>query len=141
MFIATCVEISYNKEVNLARDVVRNCWLLNSGATVHICTEVRMMEDKKQVSETVMVGNGTEIVSTVSGTVTLTTTDEGKHLKLTDVPYAPELKQNIISVYRMIDKGHQVIFEDDSMTIRNKSGFLTCKTDKTRKLGAMSVCK
>ena len=96
-----------------------------------------MMEDKKQVSETIVVGNGTEIVSTVSGTVTLTTTDEGKRLKLTDVLYAPEFKQNIISVSRMIDKGNQVIFEDDRMTIRNKSGFLTCKRDKTRKLGAM----
>ena len=136
MFVATCVEISYNEEVNLARDV-RNRWLLDSGATVHICTDVRMMEDKKQVSETVVVGNGTEIVSTVSGTVTLTTTDEGKRLKLTDVLYAPEFKQNIISVSRMIDKGNQVIFEDDRMTIRNKSGFLTCKRDKTRKLGAM----
>ena len=88
--------------------------MLDSDATVHICTDVRMMEDKKQVSETVVVGNGTEIVSTVSGTVTLTTTDEGKCLKLTDVLYAPEFKQNIISVSRMIDKGNQVIFEDDN---------------------------
>ena len=36
MFIPTmCVEISYNEEVNLARDV-RNRWLLDSGSTVHI---------------------------------------------------------------------------------------------------------
>ena len=56
MFVATCVEISYNEEVNLVCDV-RNRWLLDSGTTIHICTDVRMMEDKKQVSETVVVGN------------------------------------------------------------------------------------
>jgi hypothetical protein len=31
----------------------------------------------------------------------------------------------------MIDKGNQVIFEDEKMTIKNESGYLICKRDQT----------
>ena len=57
----------------------------------------------------------------------MTTTDEGKRLKLTDVLYEPESSRT-----SSVDKGNQVIFEDDRMTIRNKSGFLTCKNRGTK---------
>ena len=37
----------------------------------------------------------------------------------------------------MIDKGNQVIFEENRMMIWNKSGFRICQRENTRKLGAM----
>jgi hypothetical protein len=136
MFVVTCIEARYNEEVN-DTCVHKDRWLLDSGATVHICNDERIMEDKRAVRETVLVGNGAAIVATVSGTVTLTTTDKGKVLKLTNVLYAPEFKQNIISISRIIDKGNKVMFDDDKMTIRNNNGFLICKRDETRTIGAM----
>ena len=136
MFVVTCIEARYNEEVNYTC-VHKDRWLLDSGATVHICNDERIMEDKRAVRETVLVGNGAAIVATVSGTVTLTTTDKGKVLKLTNVLYAPEFKQNIISISRIIDKGNKVMFDDDKMTIRNNNGFLICKRDETRTIGAM----
>ena len=97
------------------------------------------MEDKHAVRETVLVGNGAAIVATVSGKVALMTTNKGKVLKLTNVLYAPEFKQNIISISRIIDKGNKVMFDksNDKMTIRNNNGFLICKHDETRTIGAM----
>ena len=50
----------------------------------------------------------TWLVATISGMVTLTTMDDGKMLKLTNVLYAPEFKQNIINISRIIDKGNKV---------------------------------
>ena len=73
---------------------------------VHTCNDERIIRDKRTGRETVLVGNGTAIVATVSGMVTLTTTVEGKVLKLTNELYVPEFKQNIISFSRIIDKVH-----------------------------------
>ena len=64
------------------------------------------------------------MVATISGMVTLTTMDDGKMLKLTNVLYAPEFKQNIINISRIIDKGNKVMFDNnDKMTIRNSNAF------------------
>jgi hypothetical protein len=48
------------------------------------------------MKQELLVGNGAAIVATVSGTVTLMTTDKGKVPKLKNMLYAPEFKQNII---------------------------------------------
>ena len=86
---------------------IKDCWLLlDSGPMVHTCNDERIIRDKRTGRETVLVGNGTAIVATVSGMVTLTTTVEGKVLKLTNELYVPEFKQNIISFSRIIDKVH-----------------------------------
>lgn len=124
--------IGYNEEVNLVCDR-KDQWLLDSGSNIHICSadEYILMEDKRTANETDVVGEGTEIKSTVSRTVTMMITDNGKLFKITDVLYAPEFKQKIINIARMIDKGNQVIFEDEKMTIKNESGYLICKRDQT----------
>ena len=56
MFVSLCVELGCKKEVNLVCDP-KDQWLLDSGATIHICTDKNIMEDKQTVNETVMVGD------------------------------------------------------------------------------------
>ena len=68
MFVVTCIEARCNDEVNHTC-MHKDRWLLDSGAsTVHICNDERIMEDKRAVCETVLVGNGAAIVATLSGT-------------------------------------------------------------------------
>jgi hypothetical protein len=112
-------------------------WLIDSGASVHICKDRDLLKDVKNVSETVVIGDGTEVVATLSGTVNLITTEKGKQLSLSNVLYAPEFTKNIISVARLTLNGNTVSFDDRSMIISNGTNQLTCKRDLRSGPGGM----
>ena len=60
------------------------------------------MEDKRAVREKVLVGNGADHIRHGDP---YNNRQKGKVLKPTNVLYAPEFKQNIISISRIFDKG------------------------------------
>ena len=72
--------------------------MIDSGASVHICKDRSLLKNVRRVSESVVIGDGTEVVATLSGTVSLHTTEKGKQLSLSNVLFAPEFTKNIISV-------------------------------------------
>ena len=117
--------------------VIGSRWLIDSGASVHICKDRGLLKNVRKVNESVVIGDGTEIVATVCGTVDLRTVGTGKQLVLSNVLFAPEFTKNIISVARLTSNGNSVSFTDDSMVIRNGRNKLQCKRDSRNGPGGM----
>jgi hypothetical protein len=96
-------------------------WYMDSGATGHVASEshkldpgstssVRIQEVRTRGGESQSVhGVGTATVNTSSG-----------EIKLTDVKYVSTMKKNLISVGRVTDLGHLILFSNTSCWILDK---------------------
>ena len=65
---------------------------------MHICKDRDLLKNVRSVNKSVVIGDGTEIVATVCGTVKLRTIGTGEQLVLSNVLFAPEFTKNVISV-------------------------------------------
>ncbi|XP_010412615.1 PREDICTED: uncharacterized protein LOC104698941 [Camelina sativa] len=76
-------------------------WLLNSAATHHISSDLANLSLHQPYTggEQVVVGDGQGLPITHTGSAYLTS--QTKPLSLTNVLYVPDIKKNLISVYRM----------------------------------------
>ncbi|XP_061349881.1 uncharacterized protein LOC133295101 [Gastrolobium bilobum] len=73
-------------------------WLLDTGATDHICPILSQFSSTHKISPiSIMLPNGTHVVTTLSGSVHLSDS-----LTLLDVLYVPEFKVNLISVSKLV---------------------------------------
>ncbi len=77
--------------------VIGSRWLIDSGASVHICKDRDLLKNVRSVNESVVIGDGTKIVATMCGTVKLRTIGTWKTTCALKCPLCPFTK-NIISV-------------------------------------------
>jgi len=96
-------------------------WHIDSGATAHMCSNKSLFNkiDKQHKGE-VLLANGQKIQTTGIGDILLQCTNpSGKeHLaKLCDVLYVPQLKGNLISVNKLVNKGLEVHFKGKQCNI------------------------
>lgn len=90
-------------------------WILDSGATVHICRDRKKFNSIKDVEQEkqIRLPNGKLITVKQSGTCIIKTIDDKgneKKIAITDVLYIPEIEENIISIPRLTKKGFTVSF-------------------------------
>ena len=116
----------------------RQIWVIDSGATDHICTCLTLMFDLKQCITPILVHlpNGTTTKVTMTGSVFVK-----PNLLLTGVLYIPTFTYNLISISRLTNTSHssvtfthnQCIFQghDDSQTKGNLHGGLYTLTPPT----------
>ncbi|KAH0818916.1 hypothetical protein GEV33_003874 [Tenebrio molitor] len=104
-------------------------FIIDSGATDHICNNLSLFESCTDLSTPVQIAVaklGTSVTATKRGTIKVTTT-QGMEGQLEDVLYAPDVQHNLISVPRIQAKGMTVIFSPQGVTIKN--GKQTILTD------------
>jgi len=91
-----------------------NDWVLDSGATGHMCHDRQAFESLRRLPSTkkVILGDDTEVGAYGIGTVRLTRT-----LVLDNVLYIPDFTVNLCSVSKLATQGYVVTFEEDSCTI------------------------
>jgi len=79
----------------------------DSGATDHICNDLRMFTSTYAVHKTVTVADGgprpVQLAGTVEGV-----TKEGQHIRLTNTLYLPTAPRSLLSVPRLVSAGHSV---------------------------------
>ncbi len=81
----------------------------------------------KRVNKSVVIGDGTEIVATVSGTVNLLINKSGKQFALSNIMYAPEFTKKIISVACLRPNGNRVhLLSKYSVDMILLTSFLNC---------------
>lgn len=90
-------------------------WILDSGSTVHICCDRKKFNfiQPLKLQQQIRLPNGILITAKESGSCHIKTKDDnGKERKIaiTDVLYVPEIKTNIISISRLMNKGFAVNF-------------------------------
>ena len=117
-----------------------NQWIVDSGATCHMCNNERQFSSDFQRFDTpqqVALGDGHELEAVGRGTVYLTLNlPEGKtcQRKLRDVLYVPRLAYNLVSVSKVADTGKTTKFDDARCRIVGQGGTLLAMATKVGSL-------
>ena len=99
-----------------------SCWIVDSGATCHICHDKALftqLTSLRNVQE-VTLGDGRNLRALGSGTVELELVlpnGEPQRKLLHDVLYVPGLSYNLLSVTKMTDKGRKIKFRGSSCEV------------------------
>lgn len=101
-------------------------WLLDSGATHHISSDLANLSLHQQYNggEEVIVGNGSGLPISHKGSTLLPTSN--RSLKLTDVLCVPQIQKNLISIYKLCNTNQvYVLFFPSCFKVRDlKTGDL-----------------
>ena len=105
----------------------RDDWIVDSGATCHMCNDRSMFTELKQVgsSDKVTLGDRNSLDVAGEGTVNMDVLlDDGVKggCTLKKVLYIPELAYNLTSVTRAAEAGKAVHFDDSGCEFRNDCG-------------------
>ena len=100
-------------------------WLMDSGASHHMTSNKHLFNDytplQKQV--TIELGNNNIIYAEGKGTICIKLNVNGKQTNntLTDVLYAPKLRQNLFSIGKALSDGMEVHFHSQYATFFNEN--------------------
>ena len=114
-------------------------WLIDSGASSHMCWNRDLFENFEEVKnpEYVGLGDGSSVSAIGRGNVRLNMImEDGKSKKstLANVLCVPDLKCNLFSVGATLLSGKEVQFKDSKCIIRNNSGLMCAFGRKRGKL-------
>ncbi len=101
----------------------RNDWIIDSGASSHMCNDRAMFRDISNVADKVTLGDGSSLSVIGRGTVALNmlmTDVSARRCILKEVLYVPKLAFNLVSVSRATESGKTVYF-DDCCEFRNEA--------------------
>lgn len=110
-------------EVSLVNNKIE--WLVDTGATWHICSNKEMFLDYEEVidGESVYLGDdGTTSVAR-KGKVLLKFTF-GKSLALHSVPHVPNMQRNLVSGSLLKKAGIKLVFEADKLVLSRNGDFV-----------------
>ncbi|XP_074352988.1 uncharacterized protein LOC141692148 [Apium graveolens] len=96
-----------------------NSWIIDSGASDHICSSMNLFHTVKQIDENsfITIPDGTKIQVTHVGNIKL-----NNLIELTDVLYAPSFKFNLIFVSKLVRNTTYIIsFTSDSCMLQEHS--------------------
>ena len=110
-------------EVNLVSNVSE--WVLDTGATRHICSGREMFKEYEKVSEgeCVFMGNSSTVTVSGKGKVLLKLTS-GKLLELNNVLHVPDIRRNLISGALLNKAGIKLTFESDKLVLTRNNVFV-----------------
>ncbi len=114
-------------------------WIVDSGATCHICNSKELFEDFNcvQQPQQVTLGDDRKLEVVGTGVVKLKLKLPGGETKtgrLSDVLYVPELAYNLLSVPKVTEVGKEVMFDEMQGQILNEEGELIAVAFKTGSL-------
>ena len=112
-------------------------WIVDSGASRHMCYDASVFEDYHQFSvrDQVRLGDGRVIEAVGCGNVRMTMMlNPPVSCTLKNVLYVPQLSCNLFSVSSAVEQGHAVKFMDDKCWIETKSGTRCGCAEKIDKL-------
>lgn len=105
----------------------KNDWIIDSGATCHMCNDQNMFTEMKELGsqEKVTLGDGSLLQVVGEGTIDmemLLSNGSNRGCTLKKVLYVPKLAYNLVSVSRAAEAGKTVHFENSSCEFQNESG-------------------
>lgn len=115
-------KVDKNKSESLLTVLSVNCdknnWVVDSGATAHMTPRKEIFVDLKlERSLKVTVANNQIIQSKGVGDVKIATQYGQKVIK--DAVFVPDIKTSLLSVTKMTEKGHTVVFDADKCKVYN----------------------
>lgn len=133
------VNRSFSARLNID-SVKNNDWYMDSGTGDHMTPDESIVMDKKPVAfKEITVANDDKIKVKSQGSMKLKIDDE--EINISRVLHVPELAANLSSVFRIVQAGNSVVFDQNGCTIFDSAGieFANCKpTDGVYRFRAVS---
>lgn len=105
-------------------------WYFDSGATNHNVSKKESLNDLEPRGGTVNAANGAAMNIVASGKVLLYPVVKIKDsLEVLDVQCVPEITANLLSVSKIVARGHKVIFTNNGVEVFNRNGILIATGD------------
>ena len=104
-----------------AKSSPSNDWIVDSGASQHISAQRQQFLNYLPISTIkIQIGDGSEIEAIGKGDMVLTI---GKNaIKLQDVLHVPRIGSNLLSVAKVVDHGHHLLFSPSGCHISSDQG-------------------
>lgn len=114
-------------------------WFLNSGCSNHLCGSREWFSNfNDKFRESVKLENDTRMA--VKGKRSVKLKIGGITQVVTDVYYVPDLKNNLLSIGQLQEKGFKVVFEDNKCEVFHKEKGLIISSIMTRNTSCDSSC-
>lgn len=99
-------------------------WCLDSGCTSHLCGDKDLLIDTKNISSGLKLASSatTKIEAMGDIKITASVNRKNKDIRLVDALYVPDLRTNLLSVARIVDRGYQVTFKENRAIVRDPQG-------------------
>ena len=111
-YVETQEEMLLMAFVNMEKGDREDTWFLDSGCSNHMCGKKEYFIDfDENFTDTVKLGNNTSMV--VIGKVNIRLQVDGMVQKITGVFYIPELKNNLLSIGQLQEKGLAILFQNN----------------------------
>ena len=121
--------IMANEVVILDSEMV---WYLETGASNHMCGHKHLFLDIQEIEdEHVSFEESTKVPIKGRGKICFSQKD-GKQGTMEDVYYVPELKNNILSMGQLLEKGYSVFMKDQILHLKDKSGRVLANVEMTK---------
>ena len=93
----------WNPRANMALTSASQPWILDSGVTHHITSDLNNLALHQPYTggEKVLIGDGSGLAIAQTGSTSLSSSSSSKPLTLSNVLYVPAIHKNLISVYRL----------------------------------------
>ena len=100
-------------------------WILDSGCTAHLCGE-RDLFDKIDSSTTGRLNLASRASTMVEGKgpvkIPISSNQGRRVVELRDTLFVPDLRTNLVSVAKITDRGHTVVFRRNSALVADEDG-------------------
>ena len=107
-------------------------WCLDSGCTTHLCKNRELFSTLEDASSDVKLANGANTHVSAKGEITLkgSTHENDNSIKLENTLFVPELKTNLVSVAKIVDRDHEVSFQKTHALVRDLQGNVKLIADR-----------
>jgi len=125
-----------------ANDHTTYDWIVDSGATQHMTFEQEWFTTYKRISpRKVFMGDDTILEAIGKGNIKTTMQVGGEltHTTITQVLHVPKMKNNLISVSKLISKGLKVEFDKDGCKVNNARGVVVAQARRDKNLYLFNV--
>lgn len=118
---------------------LENQWILDSGATSHICSEKAYFSSLRSHDSTLYWGKAKSTEITGIGTIKIRFQSTGKTAKIENCLYAPDLGVNLISIAKLTQKGFSANFSGKSCQIFRENNYLLAEGNYKRNLTFLDI--
>nr|QHA33696.1 Gag-Pol polyprotein [Atrato Retro-like virus] len=113
---------AFNTVLSMPGTINREDWFFDSGCVKHLTNNRSILNDAKEVSGSIYAANKGKMSIMAEGSTNIKPTCSDKVLEVKNVDFVPELAVNLLSVSKITDKGHTVIFKQKGCKVVNPEG-------------------